>query len=84
MEDQKEIMRITDIYKKNQKKRYWNETLYILAISIGGPNQRNQNICTGLIEGIKHKYKIKGIRTEMKLSYIISFNWRAQLQRIKL
>ena len=56
-------MRITVISKKNQKKRDWNETLYILAISIGGPNQRNQNICTGLIEGIKQKYKIESIRT---------------------
>ena len=77
-------MRITVILKKNQKKRDWNETLYILAISIGGPNQRNQNIGTGKIEGMKNKYKIKSIRTEIKLSYIINFNWRAQLQTIKL
>ena len=65
-------MRITVIENKNQKKRDWNQTLYILAISIGGPNQRNQNIRTGKIEGIKNKYKIKSIRTEIKLSYIIS------------
>ena len=43
--------------KKNQKKRDWNQNLYILAISIGGPNQRNQNIRTGKIEGIKNKKK---------------------------
>ena len=77
-------MRIAVIENKNQKKRDWNQTLYILAISIGGPNQRNQNIRTGKIEGIKNKYKIKSIRTEIKLSYIMSFNWRAQLQKIKL
>ena len=77
-------MRIIVIENKNQKKRDWNQTLYILAISIGGPNQRNQNIRTGIIEGIKHKFKIKSIRTEIKLSYIISFNWRAQLQTTKL
>ena len=77
-------MRINVIEDKNQKKRDWNRTLYILAISIGGLNQRNQNICTGIIEGIKNKSKIKTIRTEIKLSYIISFNWRAQLNIIKL
>ena len=77
-------MRIIVIENKNQKKRDWNQTLYILAISIGGPNQRNQNIGTGKTEGIKNKYKIKSIRTEINLSYIISFNWRAQLQTIKL
>ena len=77
-------MRINVIEDKNQKKRDWNRTLYILAISIGGLNQRNQNIRTGKNEGIKNKYKIKSIRTEIKLSYIISFNWRAQLQTIKL
>ena len=77
-------MRITVIENKNQKKRDWNQTLYILAISIGGLNQRNQNIRTGKIEGINNKYKIKSIRTEIKLPYIISFNWRAQLQTIKL
>ena len=47
--------------KQNQKKRDWNQTLYILPISIGGPNQRNQNFRTGIIEGIKkiqnQKYK---------------------------
>ena len=70
--------------KQYQKKRDWNQTLYILPISIGGPNQRNQNICTGIIDWIKTKYKIKSIRTEIKRSYIISFNWRAQLKTIKL
>ena len=73
-------MRINVIEDKNQKKRDWNRTLYILAISIGGLNQRNQNIRTGKNEGIKNKYKIKSIRTEIKLSSIISLieghNWK--------
>ena len=60
--------------KKKSEEEGLKSNLYILAISIGGPNQRNQNIRTGKIEEIQNKYKIKSIRTEIKLSYIISFN----------
>ena len=45
--------------KQYQKKRDWNQTLYILPISIGGPNQKNQNFRTGIIEGIKKNTKSK-------------------------
>ena len=55
-------MRIIVIENKNQKKRDWNQTLYILPISIGGPNYRNPNFRTGKFDEIFNKSRIKKLK----------------------